>query len=413
MKNQEITKSNIFLSKSKTNSNQEETNMPELKKKLLAGEISLEEYNRLNNTSLYSQNTNSNTQYSTNFEKFETDYYQEEIKTAHHFKELLSNPKLLNDDILLEELKNIKNLNLTTILEEYRSISDGNGLLDSIEGNSNLKEATKKQFKETFTQILENDYVFDVDYQKNKDKVYFETRDFTYESDEYNIKQKNRDILEIENANTKEKKIIDFKKLVPEDVHGINDIIALKAAIQELPGEILFQIPDEVSFIIDTDILKMTSIIEDSESEEIDGVVTMLGKDKNIQLFVSNDSPTTIVHELSHAIFADKSGNDALLKNEKFMNSYKIATDKLKKDNLSYEKDGDAYYWSTRPQELGAEVLTAIMLSDYEKLETIEKYAPSISSTVIEIYESSKQQSKDQKHTPIDIDGFFNYLKTQ
>lgn len=386
-----------------------ETNISELKKKLLVGEITQEEYNKLSEASLYCSDIN---QFS-NLEKLDTQNTQDELKTAHRFKEILTNKELLNDDVLLEELKKIENIDLTTLLIEYRDISNGNGLLDTIIENKEIKDSTKKKFEETFTQILEDDYVFDINYKNNGDKVYFETKNLSYESQEYNITQKDRNILEIENTDTKEKRIIDFRKLLPTEIQGINDIISLKATIQNLPGEVLFQIPHEISFIVNRNILDTNSIIPSEGLEEADGMVTIIGKDKNIQLFISSDSTETIVHELSHAIFANKNGNDALLKNEKFMNNYKIATEKLKKENLSYEKDGDEYYWSTKPQEMGAVVLTSIMLCDYEKIEKIEKYAPDITKTVLEIYENCKQQPKADKHTPLDIDGFFNYLKPQ
>lgn len=396
----------IFTPFPQNTKNEQEMTKNSYKQMFLNGEITKEQYNLLNCASIYT----SDKYKKTNNEDGELNTEPDETKVAYRFKELLTNPNILNDEILLEELKNIKQIDLHTLLQEYRDISGHSGLLIDIKESTQIKESTKKKFEDVFTQILEDEYFFDKNYESNFNQVYFETKEFTYESEEYKIKQKDKNSLEIENKNTKEKKIVNFNKLVPNDIQDINDVISLKAAIQKLPGEVLFQIPDEVSFIINTDLLKAIHIIEDSEDKTTHGVVEMLGKDKNMQLFVSDGYEKSVVHELSHAIFTDKNGNDALLKNEKVMNSYKTAMEKLKEENISFPKDGDYYYWSNNIKDFGAEILTAIMLNNYQQIEIIEKYAPNISQTIIDIYNDCKSQPKENKHTPANFDRVMDSL---
>ena len=84
--------------------------------------------------------------------------------------------------------------------------------------------------------------------------------------------------------------------------------------------------------------------------------------------------------------------------------------EKLKEENISFPKDGDYYYWSNNIKDFGAEILTAIMLNNYQQIEIIEKYAPNISQTIIDIYNDCKSQPKENKHTPANFDRVMDSL---
>ncbi len=389
------------------------------------GEITAADYNKLTSTSLYStpeplneieDNLCSNTKekveenYSAQIkDPFEPSYltYKED-NLARKFFKILSNTEYINEESLLENLNKIQKRDLTAVLEYYRRYSKGVGLLNAINDNSKISSETKKKFQDSFTKILEKDYKFVHKYTNNNDKVTLSTNDYSYESDVYNIKQTDTNTLEITNSTTNEKKCIDFNKLTPENLNGISDIISLKATIQKLPGEVLFQIPDEISFILSKNVIDAGAILKDKNADQYNGVVAMLGENKDIQLFISTESPDTLVHELGHAIFFDKNGKNKLLDNEKFITLYENGCQSVEKSGLNPNQP--QFNWTQSPDELCADIYKSVMLNDKKTLDIIETHAPGATKIVMEYYKEVKNNQKEEKHSPYDGENFLKNM---
>lgn len=420
------TQTNIFAQPNQTNKNEHSADINNFQQLVRNGEISIEDYQKLTETSLYSTqeplNLVEDNLYTTSQkEKVEDDYtakfkdpftpsyltYKED-NLAKKFFRIMSNEAYINENALLENLEKLQKRDLTAVLEYYRRYSKGLGLLNAINSNKNISDETKKKFQDTFTQTLEKDYNFDPKYEKSNSKVSINTNGYSYESDAYNIKQIDTNTIEVTNSTSNEKKIIDFTKLVPDDINGISDIISLKSTIQKLPGEVLFQIPDEISFILSKNVVDVGSILYDKNSDQYNGVVAMLGENKDVQLFISTESPDTLVHEIAHTIFYDKNSNNELLQNEDFMKLYENGCQSVKKAGINPNQH--LYNWTQSPDELSADIFKAVMLNDKKTLETIETHAPGATAIVMEHYKTIKNKPKEEKHTPYSGENFLKNM---
>ena len=399
------TENSIFTQKTTQAANNELPEMTNFQLMLKNGEISTEDYNRLTAPSLYSTKEPLN-QVDEYFEPSYLTYKEENL--AKKFFRILSNDTYINEKALLENLNKIQKRDLTAILEYYRRFSKGIGLLNTIQGNENISTETKNKFKDVFTQTLEKDYNFNPQYTNKNSKVSFEKNGYKYESDTYNINQIDTNTLEVINTTTNEKKVIGLKKLIPENMNGISDIISLKATLQKLPGEILFQIPEEISFILSKNVVDVGSIIKDENSYQYNGVVAMLGENKDVQLFISTENPDTLVHELAHAIFYDKNGKNELLTNEKFIELYNNGCKSVEKAGINPNQP--LYNWTQKPDELSADVLKAVMLNNKEQIDIIEKNAPGVTEIVIEHYKKIKEKPNDEKHIHYTGEEFFKNI---
>ena len=69
-----------------------------------------------------------------------------EIQILMRFINLMENDKLINDEVMLQELEQLKDskINVLILLENYRRASNGVGLLDTIY-TKNLKTSTKEK----------------------------------------------------------------------------------------------------------------------------------------------------------------------------------------------------------------------------------------------------------------------------
>ena len=347
-----------------------------------------------------------------------------EIDKAFRFLHIISNDAILNDDTLLAELEDIKSskINLKIMLDNFRLNSgDFGGLLDTLEefSNSNIiKKSTVDKYKKYFTEVLEKDFGFDRKYKSVNEELNFKYKKYSYKSDKYNVIQKDENILEIENLTTKEKRTIDFRKILPTEINGIQDIISLKSSIQKLPAEILFQIPEEISLILSREALADMTIELDkktgefkSDVDDIEGRVDVY--EGGVEAMTTNSFDDTLIHEIAHAIFIDKDGNDALEKNTKLVELFNKGSEKFKKDN-NYFSDKDGYteegYWSENISELGAEIINAVFTNNTIILDSIEKYAPGAIEIVLNEYKN--RLGANDRHNKIDIDTFLDFLET-
>jgi len=337
----------------------------------------------------------------------------DEFLQAIEFVNILKSDELLDDDTLLLKLDTIKKLNLEDILDNF-SLNSESGLLETILENPKIKQSTKDKYNNYIRKTLEKNSGFDRKYLLKDTKTTFKNGDFKYETDSYNVVQKDEHILEIENLNTKEKRTIDFRTLL-EDANGFQSAAYLKSSIQKLPAEILFQIPKEVSHIWDKDL--MESYVLEGEDREAKNFIADIGGmvaniDENHELVISTDDPATMIHELAHTFFANDIGVDVLVDNPKINKIYNSALENLKKDGkkpFDYENriEGDeAYYWSNCIEDFGAETLTAVFQENYDALESLKKYAPDAFEAVLNVYEQRKASS--DRHNHYTVEEFMN-----
>lgn len=324
---------------------------------------------------------------------------------------LLKNDELLNDDMFLQILNEIKTyeLDVNSVLNKFHTNNDGCDLLTTIFEKAQLKKSTKEAFKKYFEEELEQELGFQRKLEIKNINTTFASGNYKYQSDSYNVVQKNENILEITNLSTNEKRKIDFRKLTPLALNGINDIIALKAGIQKLPPDILFQIPEEVSLIQNMDVIKIAFEL-DSESDEISNIDGFVSHTENNNEFVASDSrESTLIHEIAHTIFFDKEGNDTLYNNPDIVKAYEKAIQKLENDNKT-RYNGDEMignsedYWSTNLSEYGAEVVKAIYSKDYDALKSLEKYSPECFEVVMKHF--TERKTAQDKHIHFHLTDF-------
>lgn len=310
------------------------------------------------------------------------------------------------DEILLIELDSLQGIDLVLLLDYFRIHSGGIELLDLINLRDDLKRSTKKKFNNYFEGNLSAIYGFDRKYQNRGVKTEFEMDGYNYTTDTYNVRQKNENILEIKNLTTNETRVINFEQFIPAELNGLAEIISLKGAIQKLPPEILFQMPEEISMVLHTRMIESASYTEDSPDimPNYSGAV-INGVD--MQIFVADDYPRTLVHEVAHTVFANDKNIDVLATNPDMIRIYNQALERLKNDGIelyNYEKmQGNRdFYWSSSVEELGAEVVSAVFGQDDATLENIKKYAPEAIPLVMEIFEQRQQASDRHQHYTVE-----------
>lgn len=329
----------------------------------------------------------------------------EDVQALFNLLTILKDDTLISDEILLEELEHLKNgeTNVSELLEIYRENNRGFGLLNEICSKTQIKNSTKEKYRKFFTKELEQEFSFDRKLNRKNISTTFETENFEYQSDSYNVKQKNENILEITNLQTKEKRTIDFRKLIPEGLNGINDIIELKASIQNLPPEILFRIPEEISGIRKTEVVKLqTKILSNGENTiEYDGSLGFTKDNKEILHSSANEN--TLIHEIAHAIFCNAEGHDTLYDNPEVVKEYEKSIQKLQNDGYgTWNKNGGAnkmgYYWSKDLSEYGAGIITAVFAQDSDTLESLKKYSPDGFKAVLEHFKAREHATDKHNH---------------
>ena len=310
------------------------------------------------------------------------------------------------DEILLIELDILKNMDLVLFLDYFRACSGGMEFIDFINSRDDIKKSTKNKFNDYFENNLSDVYGFDKRYTNKKVKTEFETGDYKYVSDTYNVKQKNENILEIKNLTTNEIRVINFEQFIPKELNGLAEIISLKSAIQKLPPEILFQMPEEISMVLHTKMIESASYTEDApEIMPNYGGAVMHGTD--MQLFVADGYARTLVHEVAHTVFINDKNEDVLATNPDMIRIYNQALERLKNDGIEpYDYKGmqgnPEFYWSSSVEELGAEIVSAVFGQDDATLENIKKYAPEAIPLVMEIFEQRQQASDRHQHYTVE-----------
>ena len=310
------------------------------------------------------------------------------------------------DEILLIELDILKNMDLVLFLDYFRACSGGMEFIDFINSRDDIKKSTKNKFNDYFENNLSDVYGFDKRYTNKKVKTEFETGDYKYVSDTYNVKQKNENILEIKNLTTNEIRVINFEQFIPKELNGLAEIISLKSAIQKLPPEILFQMPEEISMVLHIKMIESASYTEDApEIMPNYGGAVMHGTD--MQLFVADGYARTLVHEVAHTVFINDKNEDVLATNPDMIRIYNQALERLKNDGIEpYDYKGmqgnPEFYWSSSVEELGAEIVSAVFGQDDATLENIKKYAPEAIPLVMEIFEQRQQASDRHQHYTVE-----------
>lgn len=341
-------------------------------------------------------------------------------KLAYEFIYILENEDLISDDAFLSILDYIKtkDIDVEVVLTSFR-FETGEDLLFNIETLDNIKQSTKDRYFKTFKNELYKLYDYSDKFENINQKTKIGYKNITHETDSYNIVQRDENILEVTNLTTNEKKIIDFEKLLPRPDNGLEHIIDLKMSIRELPGEILFQIPEEISFMIH----QHSAIVSNAEEDE-NGVLTsfyagedgsvMLFNELGAEIFTSSSDQKTLIHEIAHAIFYDSKFFDTLNNNKELVEIFNQAQEKYNNENKydayldGYREDG---YWSVSISELGAEVMSALFTNNTNILDSIDKYAPGAIKLVLDTYKQRLQAT--DRHNKIDIDTFnqkFNEL---
>lgn len=352
----------------------------------------------------------------------ETEVPPPEAEKALRFLHIFCNDDILNDDTMLAELEILKesDINLRIMLDNFRMKSgDFGGLLDHLEELSAekiIKQSTVDKYKKYFTDELEKYFGFNRKYRSTNESYEFKHKKYNYKSDKYNVIQKDENILEVENLSTKEKRIIDFRKILSKEFNGIQDIISLKTTIQNLPAEILFQIPEEISIIMSKEAIQDITLTMDKETgellsdvDDIEGKVTIL--DNGMETLTTNSNTDTIIHEIAHTIFFNDKGDDVLENNAQLVEIFnKGATKYRDTNNYSNEKDGytEEGYWSEDISELGAEIISAVFTNNTTILDTIDEYAPGAIEIVLD--EFKKRLAASDKHNKTDTNSYIDYI---
>ncbi len=335
---------------------------------------------------------------------------------------ILSTPELATDENLLFVLGELKNYDLANVMETFSFNNSGIGLMDVIEECETIKDSTKDKFYNFLDKELSKVYGFDKHFKNKNQQTISNFGNYTYYSDIYDIVQKDEEILEITNKTNGEKRVIDFSELIPSEANSLHESLELKAAFQKLPGEILFQIPEEASLIVsirrmqaiefsamqmeknsndvepadDSEPIESDSVDEtEEEPQELaenatymdkEGMLSFLGDGYEI-LYLS-PNPDTIIHEIAHTVFNNISRIDTLSDNSRVVKAFEEAVKNLEKDGgQQFVYDGDftdeldngeapKNYWSRNISEFGAEIVTAVFSKNYEELENIKKYVP-------------------------------------
>lgn len=381
---------------------------------------------------------------------------------------VFSDPNLATDENLLLILDDLKNYDLATVMKTFSFNNNGVGLMDVIEECDTIKDSTKDKFYNFLNNKLSKVYGFDKHFKNKNQQTVTSFGDYTYYSDIYNIVQKGEETLEITNKTNGEKRVIDFSELIPSETNSLHESLELKAAFQKLPGEILFQIPEETSLIInirrmqaiefsamqmeeaaetaeadavadaesaeDAEVPEFDSVDETEEMEEMEepqenatymdkeGMLSFLGDGYEI-LYLSPD-PESIIHEVAHTVFNNSSRIETLNNNPLVVQAFEEAVENLKKDGgEQFVYDGDftdelengevpKNYWSRNISEFGAEIVTAVFSKDYKELENIKKYVPEYGiKAVMEVF--NERFYAEDKHEFHDLDEIRAYLDLQ
>lgn len=379
---------------------------------------------------------------------------------------VFSDPNLATDENLLLILDELKNYDLATVMETFSFNNSGIGLMDVIEDCDTIKDSTKDKFYNFLNNKLSKVYGFDKHFKNKNQQTISNFGDYTYYSDIYDIVQKGEETLEITNKTSGEKRVIDFSELIPSETNSLHESLELKAAFQKLPGEILFQIPEETSLIInvrrmqaiefsamqmkEADEADKADAVDDVESAEdaepIDpdfvdeteeepqepaenttymdkeGMLSFLGDGYEI-LYLSPDSES-IIHEVAHTVFNNSSRIETLNNNPLVLQAFEEALENLKKDGgEQFVYDGDftdelenaeapKNYWSRNISEFGAEIVTAVFSKDYKELENIKKYVPEYGiKAVMEVF--NERFYAEDKHEYHDLDEIRAYLELE
>ena len=329
------------------------------------------------------------------------------LRIAMKLSRFMEMDKYLSDELLLSVLDEImqNNISVAEILQSYRlKDKDAVGFLDALQTKKQIKPATVEKFKKYFNSALELEYDFQRKLERKGISSEFRSGSYEYQSDKYDVVQKNENILEIKNLSTNQTKVINFSNLAPEGLNGLNDIVALKSSIQKLPPEILFRIPDEVSVIknIDVEVIQGGAINPESGEMDFDGGVGFYETGEEIVL--SSDSPETLVHEIAHTVFMDKDGNDTLYNKSKIVEYFEKAVKSFEQDGnkrFDEKKKGEdtSHYWTSNLSEFGAEVVTAVFMHNYDALDSLQRYAPDAFALVMEHFENRENaQDKHKKY---------------
>ena len=315
---------------------------------------------------------------------------------------MLKSKDYLNDVAFDLELEKIKEMDLVKLLNIFRINNKGRGLLDCIKEQKEISKETKQKYEKYFTEELEKIYGFDKNLKKENVSTKFKSKDFKYESDKYNIIQKDENKIEIKNLTTQEVRTIDLKKIVPEGIQGINDIIELKATIQKLPPDILFEIPQEVPYIKNVNVANLFAEINGQDNVKYSGRynIDILGKSEYIEALPNEE---TLVHEISHAIFYSENAKNTLKKNEKIKEAFKIAQERVYQEYATNDEfrenyDPQNFYWMKDLTEFGAEVLTAIYIKDSKSSESLKKFAPESFELIMDLFQQRRISDNKSKN---------------
>ena len=292
--------------------------------------------------------------------------------------------------IITKDLKNkTTNINTTKIYPNgLFSITDSNRIIKFenkkpvVTENNNIKFYNNKGKEITPEDFYNQIYNVNPNFKKENSEISYSQNGIYYKGDSYDIEQK-ENVIHIKNQNKNINKEIDLDYLL-KDISDIQYKAKLIAAIQQLPGEALFDLADEVKRIVlknmNSDYGTRTNGYYINDEIHLNPIVV---KTSSVEEIAS-----TLTHELGHAVEENYVTNSQYM--PEIIKSFDTETKNLKTQLGLDETENDEYnllhkfkkfspnatsvYATTNADENFAERYTHMMLGHNNSQEVLEYY---------------------------------------
>lgn len=329
--------------------------------------------------------------------------------------------------IITNDLKNkTTNINTTKIYPNgLFSITDSNRIIKFenkkpvVSENNNIKFYNNKGKEITPEDFYNQIYNVNPNLKKDNSEISYSQNGTNYIGDTYNIEQK-ENVIHIKNTIKNINKEIDLDYLL-KDISDIQNKTKIIAAIQQLPGEALFDLADEVKRIVlktmNSDYGTRTNGYYINDEININPIV--------VETSTVAEIASTITHELGHAVEENYVTNNQYM--PEIIKTFDTETKNLKKQLGLDETENDEYnllhnfkkfspdaisiYATTNADENFAERYAHMMLGHNNSQEVLEYY-PETFKKQLEQLNKIRETSPNQKTNVNSAYRLDNILKT-
>lgn len=292
--------------------------------------------------------------------------------------------------VITKDFKNkTTNINTTQIYPNgLFTITDSNKVIKFenkkpfIKENRNVKFYNNKGKEITPEDFYNQIYNVNPNFKKENSEISYSQNGIYYKGDSYDIEQK-ENVIHIKNQNKNINKEIDLDYLL-KDISDIQYKAKLIAAIQQLPGEALFDLADEVKRIVlktmNSDYGTRTNGYYINDEININPIV--------VETATIEEIASTLTHELGHAVEENYVTNSQYM--PEIIKSFDTETRNLKQQLGLNETENDEYdllhsfqqispsavsiYATTNADENFAERYAHMMLGHNNSQEILEYY---------------------------------------